>query len=234
MSEPSWRAASILLEDSGLVHGFQRRDPESGATREDNRRRVSQSLEAFGRLSFLSQVHGARVIRAPFGGSPAADAAWTERAGCLLGIETADCLPVLLADPSRRVVAAAHAGWRGTVASVAVRSARQLVADGSRASDLVAAIGPGIGVCCYQVGPDVVEAFGAAAAGLFEEREEGRYLDLRVANRRQLESVGVAPERIEDVDECTACHPGFYHSFRRDGAASGRMISYIGWREARR
>ena len=96
----------------------------------------------------------------------------------------------------------------------------------------MAAVGPGIGVCCYEVGSEVVDALGGPDSALFEAGRQRHHLNLRLANRRQLERAGLRPDRVHDVDECTACRPELYHSFRRDGAASGRMISYIGWRGA--
>ena len=194
---------------------------------------MTATLAATGRLFLLRQVHGARLVEAPWAESPEADAAMTRRAGCLVGIRTADCLPVLVADPVLRVAAAAHAGWRGTVAGVCGRAVESLLAQGARPRDLVAAIGPGIGACCYEVGAQVVAAFVGSASAVFETGGERPHLNLRSTNRRQLEAAGVDASRIHDVDECTVCRPDLYHSYRRDGAASGRMISYIGWRTER-
>ncbi len=178
----------------------------------------------------MRQVHGAHLVEAPWTESPEADTALSSRPGQLVGVRSADCLPVLIADPVRRLVATAHAGWRGTVAYVCARAVGGLVAHGARPGDLVAAIGPGIGSCCYEVGAEVVDAFAGSAPDIVAVVGARRHLNLRLANRRQLEAAGVVADQIYDVDECTACRPDLYHSHRRDGAASGRMISYIGWR----
>jgi len=224
-------AVPLLGEIPGLVHGFGRRAGPAGfETREATAARTTARLAPEGRLLLLQQVHGAAVQQAPWSGRPPADAAVAREPGLLLGIETADCLPVLLVDPKRRAVAAAHAGWRGTVAGVTRAAVAALLAQGSRASDLRAALGPGIGPCCYEVGDDVKEAFGPDGTAFFRTVPGGRdHLDVRAANRRQLQEAGLDESRIGSVDECTSCRSDLYHSYRRDGPRSGRMISFVGF-----
>lgn len=216
---------------AGLVHGFERRAAASGAeTREETRERVRRALAPRGRLHLLMQVHGARVARAPYDGCPEADAAFCAAPGVLLGVETADCLPVLLVDPARQAVAVVHAGWRGTAAGIAREAVAALVAQGSRPQALLAALGPGIGPCCYEVGDELRAAFGDLARAVFRPGPLGRpHLDVREANVRQLLAAGLRPENIHHVAECTACIPGRYHSYRRDGKGAGRMISFVGF-----
>ncbi|HUL75756.1 MAG TPA: peptidoglycan editing factor PgeF [Vicinamibacteria bacterium] len=227
------RTATVpaLSAVAGLAHGFEQRAPGHGAeSRDECLARVGRALAGCGRLLVLKQVHGARVAEAPWTGAPEADAAVAAGAGWLLGIQTADCLPVLLVDPGRRLVAAAHAGWRGTRAGVAARAVEALVVRGSEAKDLVAAIGPGIGPCCYEVGREVRAAFGASSAEDFRPGPNGRpYLDLRAANARQLLRAGVRAEAVHHVEQCTRCRPDLYHSYRRDGRTAGRMISFVGF-----
>lgn len=229
----SLRTATVtaLSGIPGLVHGFEQRAPGDGTeTREESQARVARALAGDGGLLLLKQVHGAAVAEAPWDGMPEADAAVATRPGHLLGIQTADCLPVLLVDPGRRLVAAAHAGWRGTAARVAAHAVAALVARGSRPEDLVAALGPGIGACCYEVGDDVREAFGPTGAPFFHAGPRGRpHLDVRAANVRQLLDAGLARGALHDVADCTRCHPDLYHSYRRDGRAAGRMISFVGF-----
>ncbi len=166
-------SAPILDAIPDLVHGFGRRAGPAGfETREATAARTADRLAPHGRLLLLQQVHGATVQHAPWTGRPPADAAVAGEPGLLLGIETADCLPVLIVDPQRRAVAAAHAGWRGTVAGVTREAVAALVREGSRASDLLAALGPGIGPCCYEIGDDVREAFGPAGAAFFRKVPE--------------------------------------------------------------
>jgi hypothetical protein len=229
----SLRTATVpaLSAIPGLVHGFEQHAPGDGAeTREESHARVARALAGDGRLLLLKQVHGTTVAEAPWDGMPEADASVAVRPGFLLGIQTADCLPVLLVDPGRRLVAAAHAGWRGTAAGVAARAVAALVARGSRPEDLVAALGPGIGACCYEVGDDVREAFGPSGTPFFHAGPRGRpHLDLRAANVRQLLDAGLARAAVHHVADCTRCGADSYHSYRRDGRAAGRMISFVGF-----
>ena len=215
----------------GLVHGFEQRlGPSGWEERDAGRARVALSLAPQGRLYLLKQVHGTVVRRAPWEGRPEGDAAVADGAGMILGIETADCLPVLLADPRRRVAAAAHAGWRGTAAGVTGAAVAALVAGGSRPEDLVAALGPGIGACCYEVGEELRAAFGPGGDAFFRPGPRGKpHLDVRAANVAQLVAAGVPASRIHSVADCTQCRADLYHSYRRDGPRSGRMINYIGW-----
>jgi hypothetical protein len=224
------RAATVpeLSAIPGLVHGFEPRRPGAEPeAREAARERVAETLRPRGRLLLLRQVHGSAVRRAPWQGRPEADAAVADQPGLLLGIETADCLPVLIADPRRRAVAAAHAGWRGTAAGVARAAVIALRDGGSEPADLVAALGPAIGPCCYEVGEELRVEF---APEFFRPGPRGKpHLDVRAANRAQLEAAGLRPERIHGVDECTYCRPDRYHSYRREGKGAGRMISYVGF-----
>ena len=230
----SLRTATVpaLSAVPGLVHGFEQRAPSDGAeTADEARARVARLLEASGRLLLLKQVHGAAVAEAPWNERPQADAAVANAPGWLLGIQTADCLPVLLVDPRRRAVAAAHAGWRGTAAGVAARAVEALATRGSRPEDLVAALGPAVGACCYEVGEELREAFGPCGAAFFRPGPRGRpHLDVRAANVRQLLDAGLPPDAVHHVADCTRCRADLYHSYRRDGRAAGRMISFVGFR----
>jgi hypothetical protein len=227
------RAATLpaLAAIPGLVHGFEQRGSgEESGTGEDVRTRGALPSSGQGRLLLLKQVHGATVVEAPWDGTPEADASVATGPGWLLGIKTADCLPVLLVDPKRRLVAAAHAGWRGTAAGVAARAVDALVARGSRPEDIVAALGPGIGPCCYEVGDDVRAAFRGSAAVFFQPGPNGRpHLDLRATNVRQLVETGLRPEAVHHVADCTRCRPDLYPSYRRDGQGCGTMISFVGF-----
>jgi YfiH family protein len=151
-----------------------------------------------------------------------ADALLEDTPGAVVAVRTADCIPILLADARHRAVAAVHAGWRGTVAGIvghAVEAMRQRF--GTWPEDLHAAIGPGIGKCCYEVGPEVAAHFGAAGRS---------HIDLTEANRSQLVAAGVEPARVYVAGLCTMCHPDEFHSFRRDHEAAGRMYSFAGVR----
>jgi polyphenol oxidase len=230
--QPQALELAALAAIPDLVHGFGLRlAQDERETRDETRARVAGALEPFGRLLLLKQVHGVRVLAAPWDGTPEADAALAAGPGLLLGIETADCLPILLVDPRRRMVAAAHAGWRGTAAGVAARAVEALVAAGCRAGEIVAALGPAIGPCCYEVGEELREAFGDEAEHVLRPGPRGRpHLDLRRANARQLLRAGLGERSLHQLDECTRCRADRYHSYRREGRGGGRMISFVGFR----
>lgn len=187
------------------------------------------------------------------------DGLMTDQPGVLLGIQTADCLPVLVADRRRRAVAVFHAGWRGTVARIVEGGiGRMRLEFGSQPEDLIAAIGPGIGSCCYAVGDEVRQEFESQfdyASTLFREvydsdpikekypllfmtaRAPGHsdlgprlHLDLAEANRRQLLAAGLPTKAIYRMDECTACQPDRFFSHRGEHGFTGRMMSVIGIR----
>ncbi len=150
------------------------------------------------------------------------DALIENQPGSVVAVKTADCMPILLVDERSRAVAAVHAGWRGTAARIAVEAVAAMGGRfGTRPEDLHAAIGPGIGKCCYEVGPEVAAQFGGQGRG---------HIDLAAANRRQLEESGVTPQRIYASNLCTMCRGEEFDSFRRDQAAAGRMYSFAGIR----
>jgi YfiH family protein len=215
----------------GLVHGFEQRlGPAGWEERDESRRRVAQALADSGRLQLLKQVHGCRVQAAPWDGRPEADASVSDEAGLILGIETADCQPILLVDPVHRRTAAAHAGWRGTAAGVARETVAAMVARGSRPADIVAVLGPSIGACCYEVGEELRGEFGPDGGDFFRPGPRGKpHLDVRAANVRQLEQAGLTPDHIHHVADCTMCRADLYHSYRREGKGAGRMISFVGF-----
>lgn len=176
------------------------------------------------RLFGVHQVHGDAVVEAPVAPTVTADAIWSGRAGDAVGVKTADCVPILIADPRGRRVAAVHAGWRGTLAEIAARTVEALVRAGSAPADLRAAIGPAIGPCCYAVGEDLIAQFAARFPP--EVCVGGRALDLKRAVRVTLERAGVPHAHIDDVGLCTSCDPRFF-SHRRDKGHTGRHLSFV-------
>jgi YfiH family protein len=235
----------------GLLHGFSTRqggvsrgafsslnlsrdvDDEPAAV-EENRRRLAR-LGAFepDRLVEMRQEHSDRVIVLPAGQEPPADARGDALIAfgrdAVLGIRTADCLAVLLADRRRRAVAAVHAGWRGTLAEVVRRAVEELARRGCDPGDLVAALGPCIRACCFTVGPEVAERFVREQdPGLARRDGEGRWhVDLAGANRRQLIRAGVPDAAIEDLSLCSACRAELFFSHRRDRGRTGRNLAFI-------
>jgi purine-nucleoside/S-methyl-5'-thioadenosine phosphorylase / adenosine deaminase len=169
----------------------------------------------------LRQVHSDRVVNAAglANREREGDALVANEIGKRIGVRTADCVPILLIDSHNRVVAAVHAGWRGTAADIVRRTIENMHADfDTSAADLYAAIGPCIQACCYEVGPEVARHLNAT----------GRCkLDLPEANRRQMEVAGVAPNHIFHSGLCTACESAHFFSYRREPQNPGRMITAI-------
>jgi hypothetical protein len=209
----SW-IEDALLREAGVPHGFGTR---GSPARGDVRRPV--------------QVHGAAVLCADSDlvlGE--ADASLATRPGVVVGVVTADCVPVLIA-AGGAAVAAVHAGWRGLARGVIPRALEALSAAAPRAG-LVAAIGPSIGPCCYEVDAPVIDAmrerFGAAAEGALRPARPGHaLLDLAALARAALLAAGVPAISIGAVAACTRCDAERFHSFRRDGAGAGRLLSWI-------
>jgi YfiH family protein len=181
------------------------------------------------------QVHSARVTaagRSAVSTDPA-DGAVTHDPSVLLTIRVADCVPLLIADTRSGAVAAVHAGWRGTSAAVARRAVEHLTESfGSHPADLVAAIGPSIGPCCYEVGAELRQAF--QESGWSEpqlrrwfERYGERRLSLWQANRDQLIRAGLSESAVFLSSLCTACHPAWFPSYRREREQAGRIIGFI-------
>lgn len=181
---------------------------------DENRSRLYRELGVDpDRVSWPRQVHGARVVRAG-GRGEEADAIWSGEPGEAIVVVTADCVPVALARADGApAVALAHVGWRGLLAGV-VEKAVAALGD----HRVVAAVGPGIGSCCFEVGEDVAEPMRAAYG--HDLLRNGR-LDLSGATERALDAAGC--ERIDRLDECTSCHPERYFSHRRDRGVTGRQ-----------
>jgi purine-nucleoside/S-methyl-5'-thioadenosine phosphorylase / adenosine deaminase len=245
-----------------------------GFTDWDSRERVLENraefFHALGadkmRVVTLRQIHSDlihRVDRADesnskFSEAPKGDALFTREPGILLAVQTADCIPILLADPRQRAVAAIHSGWRGTLARIAAKAlGRMHMEFGTRPEDVIAALGPGIGRCCYEVGSDVAREFQSQfpeARGWFDGpfdalssgendpnwlpwltmRPPGHppppprvHLDLIAANRAILAAAGVPPRQISASDFCTACRADLFFSYRRE-RTTGRLMAAIG------
>lgn len=186
----------------------------------------------------VTQVHGTEVlvIDHPFTGELMFDGGWdalvTDQPGVLLTVRTADCVPVLIHDPVRRVVAAVHAGWRGAIAGIIPKTLAVMEQRfGSQPVSLRLGIGPAAGACCYEVDEPVLSRLRACYddwRGLVRETGPGTaLLDLRGLVRGQAQAAGVREEAMHGVSLCTICHPDLFHSYRRDGMVRGTMVSGI-------
>jgi len=234
---------SDLLSRDGFVHGFSTRaggvstgpyaslnlgktvgdDP---ASVEENHR-ILAAAAGFSRDDFrlVHQVHGRRVIRLDGPEHPRpgaeADALVAAAPGLVPAVRTADCVPVLLAHPRTGRVAAVHAGWRGAWQRIPSAAVEEL---GAPPRELVAAVGPAIGRCCFEVSAEIAEGFVAAhGPGV----ATGRHVDLREIVRLQLVDAGIQAEAVDLVGGCTACDAARWFSHRRDAGSTGRHLSFI-------
>lgn len=272
---------SEVLNFPWLVHGFSTRvgghstayggsSLNLGFTKHDTRAAVERNREAFllaldadpgaWRLVTQRQVHSDLIHHVTAAAArPTGDGLITDVPGLLLGVQTADCLPVLLVDTKRRAVGAFHAGWRGTLQRIVEKGVGEMRRQfGSVPAELRAAIGPGIHSCCYQVGEEVREKFHsqfAYAGEVFREVRESNpvhekypllflharppghgpeetllYLDLVAANTRQLLDAGVPAESISALPLCTSCRTDLLFSYRKEKGVVGRLLGVVGIR----
>lgn len=195
----------------------------------------------------VHQVHGDRILIIDDAESQTFDhqhlnydAVITNRPGLALCVKTADCVPVLMVDTEKRIVAAVHAGWRGSALNISGKVLRSLSERyGTRPQDVQAAIGPAIGACCYEVDATVFQAMESHPARnkIFAPRsgrgpgtgmEMAKWkLNLALANRYQLQEMGVPGENIQDADLCTSCASEWFYSHRKEGGITGRLLNFI-------
>jgi len=176
----------------------------------------------------LRQVHSAEVVAAGCFADRErqGDALVSREPGTTIAVRTADCVPILLLDPVTQAVAAVHAGWRGTAASIATATVARLSAEfGSKPENLQAAIGPSIRACCYEVSSEVAAQFSATCVHNFPGRPP--HVDLAQANCEQLKAAGLSNDSIFDSHLCTFCLAEEFFSYRREPANPGRMLSFI-------
>ncbi len=204
-----------------------------------NWKRIRREVPELELVARLNQVHG-NVVHAATRDTaalrPAGDGIVTAEPGVMLGIFTADCVPILMVDSKRRVVGALHAGWRGVIADIADAGVRAMVQLGARASDIRATMGPSIGQCCFEVDAELGERFGREIAGARNHTRAGRpgkaFIDLRAVVRDQLERAGLAASNIASVGPCTRCASDRFFSRRAAGGkTTGLQMSFVGFAE---
>jgi polyphenol oxidase len=245
---------SPLENERVLNLGFTDWDTRENVLENRRRFRTAAGAKDFPLIT-LKQFHSdvIHLFNTPSAFPCRGDASITNRPGLALAIQTADCVPILLVDPKKRAIAAIHAGWRGTLARIAAKTIGKMQMHfATNPRDLIAAIGPSIGPCCYEVGTEVATQFlsqFADAPTYFDEFRtgdepnpiqwlnmmppghqpppKGVLLDLRKANRSQLHAAGLRPQNIHTIDLCTACHPNLLFSYRKQGPQSGRLMSII-------
>jgi polyphenol oxidase len=242
----------------GIQHGFSTRRGKPGPpgssfnlgyTQWDTPESVAENRRLFltalklrdARLATLHQIHSDRVyiIKDNLGqwNQPEGDALITRAEGIAIGVQMADCLPVLVADPLSGAIAAVHSGWRGTLARLLLKTIREMQkAFSCDPANLIVAIGPGIRACCFEVEGDVISLFDREyhkdSLSIFGERRPGKFLlDLVGALRIQLKEAGADPRNIHDSGACTRCNVAEFFSHRAEAGRSGRMMAVIGRNE---
>ena len=241
--------SELLRSITGIAHGFTTRDGgvsvgafahmnlglrigDGRSAVLANRQIILRSLQRpDAEFIALRQVHGDAVVEvtAIAGQGIEADGLWTCDRRAAIAVLVADCVPILLADKKARAVAAVHAGWRGTQAKIILRMLRRLNERGIANSDLVVSLGPAIGPCCFEIGPDVAEALRKAfpEAGLAISFADEKYTaDLWALNRLLLIEAGVPAESIDVLRTCTVCTPQLF-SYRREQGNTGRQGGVI-------
>jgi YfiH family protein len=239
------------LARAGFINAFSTRrgDLSLGSSRREDRERIADNrrrfLSALGAEAYAlvtaRQIHSAEVCavhRAPARGeAPTCDALESNLPRTLLAVQTADCLPILLADERTGAFAAVHAGWRGTLGRILARTLDRMQQDyGVRARDLRAAFGPSIGGCCFELGVEVLDAFRREFDGVEDlisnPRPGGKaHLDLNRLNARELVDCGLPPAHIYDSGLCTSCRHDLFFSYRRERGSErpvGRLMGVIG------
>lgn len=224
----------------GVRHFFGTRHSMIGSHREQAEpKRAMRGAGKAGVLVSVKQVHGTDVLvlnrpvqeGEPFDGGW--DALVTDQPHVMVVVRTADCVPVLLHDPKRKVVAAIHAGWRGAVAGIVPKTVDVMKRRfGTDPAQVRVGIGPSAGPCCYEVDEPVLARLRESCSDwrlIIAERGRNRaLLDLRSLVRRQAESIGVEAANIATAGACTICHPDLFFSYRRDGVVKKTMMSGIG------
>jgi YfiH family protein len=246
------QAASLSV--AGVKHGFTTRlggvsqgdfssnnlsslvDDDPAAVEENRRRFERETGLRWEDLAGLSQVHedGVLVVDRPVAELPPVeqrcfDASVSDRPEAVLAVRTADCVPLLLFCPERRVAAAVHAGWRGSLSGIAARAVESMTAAyACLPADLLAAIGPCIHVDAFEVGAEVFEPFHSRfGAPVAQRRSAALHVDLVAANQQVLLEAGLSADRIEVIDHCTCARDDLFYSHRRDKGRTGRQMAFI-------
>ena len=249
LTVPQWQT------HSGLLHGFMgRRGGKSVGVYSglnvsyrvgDDPKVVSQNVcdmkQAVGihdgKVVTMRQVHGDTIVEVKdkhLKEAGEADGMITGENDIYLGVLTADCVPLLIIAPKQRLAAAVHAGWRGTFAGIAEKTVR-LFKDQNNidAADLEVALGPSIGVCCYEVKDDVaaplMKKWGKLTTPSIAVKDGKSFVNLRRLNRDILRAAGVPGKQLYEIGPCTSCAPKDFYSYRRQGGETGRQISIVGW-----
>jgi YfiH family protein len=219
---------------------FSEREGDASENVRQNWKVIAETFNLqVGQFFVVNQVHGDRILIIDHTNIALinrqrhqVDAIVTDRPGLAIGIKTADCVPVFLADTARRIIGVVHAGWRGTSLNISAKTVTAFAETfSSQPADMLAVIGPAIGICCYEVDDAVFNAVtgdGIWKSAFIPCREKGKWmLDLPSANRRQLLQAGIPPANVFSSDICTSCRKDIFFSHRGDGGNTGRQINFM-------
>jgi YfiH family protein len=228
-----------LKRQSGLIHGFStKKFGDCDPLNKSNWQNISQFLTTLGlkreNLVLMEQVHGRKIKKVGKKDRgriiPGVDGLVTSEKGLILGIKTADCLPILLVDSRAKIIGAVHAGWQGVFKKIPQKMIELMIKLGSLPEDILVAIGPYIRSCCYNISVQREKRFEkefGSPKGMIIKRRDKTNLDLSVPTVIQLIHSGVLKKNIDLTDLCTACREKEFFSYRREGEKSGRMLSVI-------
>jgi polyphenol oxidase len=221
----STRIGGVSPEPLGMNVSYRVGDDPANVA--ENRKRLFEGLgftEAGSAIPHQCHSSNVQIVSQP-GQYESCDGLITEVVGLPLVVTVADCLPIVLFEPVKRVIGLVHAGWRGTTQGIAAEAVGQMTKQwGVTGSEIVAYLGPSAGVCCYEVGSDVAQLF---SLDEIEQRNDRLYLDLKKSNINQLVGCGIMEENIELSPSCTICNPQLFHSHRREKSLSGRMMAVV-------
>ena len=232
--------SSKLSRSGDLIHGFATK--KFGDLRANyspaNYKKTQNFLKLLGlkaeNLILMQQVHGCRSLLVEHHQKgkviPGIDGMITTEKQIVLGVGTADCLPVLLYGPEKKIIAIAHAGWKGVLGGIVATLVKKIIRLGVKPENIIVAIGPHIGPCCYYIWPERAPLFRKKFGdlpGMITKRENKFYLDLAIPVLFQLENAGVKKGNIDISYDCTFHQSARYYSFRRDGKITGEMLSVI-------
>ncbi len=226
--------SSLLAQVTGLFHGYS--TESTGDMRKESNREAWLKTLAIDPASLVlgEQIHGSVVVvvdnavRRQIAG---VDGLVTKQHGLTLGVMVADCVPLLFFDTKKRIVAAVHAGWRGTLDNIAGVCVKKMVEEGSTTRDILVSVGPHIGMCCYSVPQERAEKFQAIYGTdpqAASQQADGWHLDIGYVNVLQLKAAGISSEHIDAPPTCTSCQADTFFSYRRDTKEGfGEMLAAI-------
>lgn len=224
MKKNKWFSSSLLSKHAHITHGFSTRLVGDASSAEQALILSKDLVSKSDILQLMSQQHGSEIeiIKDIKRELPKVDSLVTNVPGIALGVRTADCVPILIYDPIKKVIAAVHAGWRGAAEHIAKKTLSVMQDSfNTKLSDCVVAVGPAIGECCFEVGQEVIDRFSSSSVG------GGTHLDLPAAIISELMDDGVKRDKIDWLKICTSCEKESCFSHRRDKGNTGRHLALI-------